>query len=290
MLSIFNQPTPLYTDTKKTLIRYFWVGTFIALFLIIFQPFGTANVKMDNKNLFLSGYGIISFLVFSIVFIGLPRLFPATIVEEKWVVWKQILLLITALSMTLLACYIYQSLWFGWKISLFSFWSFFITVIPISIFPCVMVAMLDYIYQLQKHQTVANNFNQQVKPKAMDEPNATDDTLLNFKDENDKLDFVLHLNQLVFIKAANNYVEINYLENEQIKKYLLRNSIRNIESQLTYPSIKRCHRSYLVNMDKAARITGNAQGYKIHFPFTVDFVVPVSRAKGKELLAILKTS
>ncbi len=284
MLSIFNQPTPLYTDTKKTLIRYFWVGCFIALFLIIFQPFGTANVKMDYKNLFLSGYGILSFLVFSMVFIGLPRLFPSIIIEEKWVVWKQILLLITALSLTLLACYIYQAVWFGWKISFFSFWSFFITVIPISIFPCVMVAMLDYIYQLQKHQTVANNFNQQAKPQAT---NTT--TLLHFKDENDKLDFVLPLDQLIFIKAANNYVEINYLENEHIKKYLLRNSIRNIESQLTYPSIKRCHRSYLVNMDKAARITGNAQGYKIHFPFTVDFVVPVSRAKGKELLAILQS-
>lgn len=288
MLSIFNQPTPLYTDTKKNLIRYFWVGCFIALFLIIFQPFGTANVKMDYKNLFLSGYGIISFLVLSIVIIGLPWLFPTTIVEEKWVVWKQILLLIFALSLTLLACYIYQALWFGWTISFIKFWYFFITVLPISIFPCVLIGMLDYIYQLQKHQAVANNFNQQVKPKATDEPKATEETLLNFKDENDKLDFVLHLNQLVFIKAANNYVEINYLENEQIKKYLLRNSIRNIEAQLAYPSIKRCHRSYLVNMDKAGRITGNAQGYKIHFPFTVDFVVPVSRGKGKELLAILK--
>jgi len=144
--------------------------------------------------------------------------------------------------------------------------------------------MLDYIYQLQKHQTVANSFNQKAKTVA---PKTTT-TLLQLKDENDKLDFAVHLDQLVFIKAANNYVEINYLDNEQIKKYLLRNSIRNIEAQLAYPSIKRCHRSYLVNMDKAERITGNAQGYKIHFPFTVDFVVPVSRSKGKELLAILK--
>ena len=286
MLSIFNQPTPLYTDIKKTLIRYFWVGSFIALFLIIFQPFGTANVKMGNKNLFLSGYGILSFLIFSLVFIGLPRLFPTTIVEEKWVVWKQTLLLITALSLTLLACYVYQALWFGWSMSFTKFWYFFITVLPICIFPCVMIAMLDYIYQLQKHQSVANNFNQQVKPTV---PKTTT-TLLQLKDENDKLDFVVPLDQLVFIKAANNYVEINHLENEQIKKYLLRNSIRNIEAQLAYPSIKRCHRSYLVNMDKVERITGNAQGYKIHFPFTVDFVVPVSRGKGKELLAILKTS
>ncbi len=72
MFSIFNQPTPLYTNVKKNLIHYFWIGSFITPFLIIFQPFGTANIKMDDKNLFLSGYGILSFLLFSLVFIGLP--------------------------------------------------------------------------------------------------------------------------------------------------------------------------------------------------------------------------
>ena len=76
--------------------------------------------------------------------------------------------------------------------------------------------MLDYIYQLQKHQAVANNFNQQVKPQP------ANTTLLHFKDENNKLDFVLPLDQLIFIQAANNYVEINYLEGEQIKKAFIK--------------------------------------------------------------------
>jgi len=43
MFYIFKQPTPLYSDVKKNLIRYFGVGCFIAFFLIIFQPFGTAS-------------------------------------------------------------------------------------------------------------------------------------------------------------------------------------------------------------------------------------------------------
>lgn len=282
MPNILNQPTPLYLDAQKNLIRYFGVGCFIALFLIIFQPFGTANFKMVNKNLFLSGYGIISFITFSFVYVGLPSLFPRHITEEKWVVWKQILLLLFALNLTFIACYFYQRLWFGWEISLYSFWGFYSTIFPISIFPCVIIAMLDYIYQLQKHQNVTNNFNQQIKP------NISNTQLIEFKDEKGKVDFKVNFDQFIFIKAANNYVEINYLENEQIKKYLLRNSIRNMEQQLTYPFIKRCHRSYLVNMNKVGRITGNAQGYKIHFPFTVEYVVPVSRTKGKELLAILQ--
>ena len=142
--------------------------------------------------------------------------------------------------------------------------------------------MTDYIYQLKKNQNIAEKTNQQIQPKALDA------SKLQFLDENGKPDFSINFDQLIFIKAANNYVEINYFEEESIKKYLLRNSIRKVEEQLSHPSIKRSHRSYLVNLDKVGRITGNAQGYKLHFPFTAEFVVPVSRSKGKELLAILK--
>ena len=282
MLSIFKQPAPLYLDWKKNLLRYFLVGCFIAFFLIFFQPFGTDRLKIPNKNLFLSGYGLITFLAFSSTFIGLPRIFQAQFVEEKWVLWKQILLTLFAMTLTFTGCYLYMNTSLNYSTSFKGFLSFFQLVLPISIFPIVLISLLDYIYHLKQNQNFAQNLNQHIVPKVQ----STNE--LKLKDENGKEDLVLQLDQLIFIKAANNYVEINYSEEDKIKKYLLRNSIKNIEDQLPYPSIKRCHRSYLINMDKAGRITGNAQGYKIHFPFSAEFVVPVSRSKGKELLAILQ--
>lgn len=282
MLHIFKQPTPFYTDWKKNLFRYFLVGCFIAFFLIFFQPFGTDRVRIPNKNLFLSGYGILTFLAFSFSFIGLPKLFPKQLNEEKWVLWKQVALTLFALSLTFLGCYIYLENAFNNQPSIQGFFSFYKLALPISFFPVILISLLDYIYQLKQNQNFAQNLNQHIAPKEQ-----TTSTI-SLKDENGKEDLSLQLNQLIFIKAANNYVEINYSEGEQIKKYLLRNSIKNIDQQLDFPSIKRCHRSYLVNLDKVGRITGNAQGYKIHFPFSAEFVVPVSRSKGKELLAILK--
>ena len=38
-------------------------GLFIAIFLIIYQPFGTFEFSSDSKYLFLSGYGLIVFVV-----------------------------------------------------------------------------------------------------------------------------------------------------------------------------------------------------------------------------------
>ena len=148
--------------------------------------------------------------------------------------------------------------------------------------PIIGITLVEYIFHLKNNQAVANTFNEQIQPST------PSDTILQFKDENDRVDFTIPLDQFLFIKAANNYVEVNYLEGEDVKKYLLRNSIRNMEQQLTSASIKRCHRSYIVNMDQVGRITGNAQGHKLHFPLTAEYVVPVSRSKGKELLALFE--
>ncbi|MEM6316136.1 MAG: LytTR family DNA-binding domain-containing protein [Bacteroidota bacterium] len=266
----------------KNLLRYFLLGCLIAFFLIYFQPFGTDRATLPYKKLFLSGYGWITFLAFSFVFIVLPKLFPRPFYEENWVVWKQIMLNMVALGLTFLGCYLYLYAYFEATISWSGFLRFSLGIFPMAVVPAAITVLLDYIYLLKKHQGVANQFNAEIKPAT---PTAT---TFNLQDENGKVDFTVRLDQLIFVKAASNYVEINYQEGEDIKRYLLRNSIRNIESQLEHAAINRCHRSYLVNLEKVGRITGNAQGYKLHFPFTAEYVVPVSRAKGKQLLQILR--
>ncbi len=282
MFQFLNQPVLLIAEWPAVLKRFALVGLFVAFFLIVFQPFGTAGVKIPNKLLFLSGYGWITFISMSLIFGGLPRLFPRLFEEEKWVVWKQMLLMTIGLSLCFLCCYLYMNFWFGWSLSINGFLGFYSIALAIAVMPIIIFTLVEYIFHLKNNQALANTLNEQIQSSI------PSDTILQFKDENDRVDFTLPLDQFLFIKAANNYVEVNYLEAEDIKKYLLRNSIRNMEQQLTEASIKRCHRSYIVNMDKVGRITGNAQGHKLHFPFTAEYVVPVSRSKGKELLALFE--
>ena len=283
MFQFLNQPISLTIAWPAILKRYSLVGLFVAFFLIVFQPFGTANVQIPNKLLFLSGYGWITFISVTLIIGGLPRLLPRLFEEDKWVVWKQMVLLGIGLSFCFVCCYLYMNFWFGWRLSINSFLGFYAIALAIAVMPIIVITLVEYIFHLKSNQAVAHTLNEQIQPSV------PTDTILQLKDENDRVDFTIPLDQLLFIKAANNYVEVNYLEEEDIKKYLLRNSIRNIEQQLPNPSIKRCHRSYIVNMAKVGRITGNAQGYKLHFPFTAEYVVPVSRSKGKELLELMNT-
>ncbi|MFK7951826.1 MAG: LytTR family transcriptional regulator DNA-binding domain-containing protein [Ekhidna sp.] len=50
---------------------------------------------------------------------------------------------------------------------------------------------------------------------------------------------------IIAIKSSDNYVEVNYLESAQLKKKLLRTTLRKVESEFDF--LIRAHRSYLIN-------------------------------------------
>ena len=61
--------------------------------------------------------------------------------------------------------------------------------------------------------------------------------------------------ELILVKSAENYVEIQYLAGGTITKKLLRATFKSIEDQLKpFSQMIRCHRSYIINMDHVIRL------------------------------------
>lgn len=52
--------------------------------------------------------------------------------------------------------------------------------------------------------------------------------------------------------------------------------MKSVEEQISSKKILRCHRSYIVNLEKIESLKGNAQGYKLKI-FDSNYIVPVSR-------------
>lgn len=52
-------------------------------------------------------------------------------------------------------------------------------------------------------------------------------------------------NDLICIQSSDNYIEVTYLEGDQLKKHLIRNKLSEIES--LFPQLQRTHRSHLLN-------------------------------------------
>ena len=73
-------------------------------------------------------------------------------------------------------------------------------------------------------------------------------------------------------------------------RQLLRITLKEAEEAATAcPSIIRCHRAFLVNLDKVVKVDGNQQGYRLHLEGCKN-AIPVSRTYAKKLKERLKGS
>ncbi|MFA7155965.1 MAG: LytTR family transcriptional regulator DNA-binding domain-containing protein, partial [Proteiniphilum sp.] len=74
--------------------------------------------------------------------------------------------------------------------------------------------------------------------------------LIPFTDEKGELKISIVTENLLYIESADNYTTLHYLNKSKLSHYLLRNSLKRMEEQLSDTPLVRCHRSYMVNMDK----------------------------------------
>ena len=87
----------------------------------------------------------------------------------------------------------------------------------------------------------------------------------------------------LYAEAQNNYCRIVWQEQNLLKEKLLRISLSNLAAQIEDDYIKRCHRSYLVNLKINFKISGNAKGYRLHCSI-YNYEIPVSRSLANDII------
>ncbi len=275
MFKILSQPYPYPQQTLlRPIVQSVLEGFFIAGFLIVFQPFGIVEWQHSHKIVLLSGFGIITITVALIIRIILPTIFKKYFVEKDWTIGRETLVMILYLGLITICNLLYSDiifdLFFTWqRLGWMSF-----NVLLLGFFPISFGIMANYIYKLKKYS----------QPVVIAPPSAQSmaetNHIIRLIAENDKYSLEINAEDLFFIESSDNYSTIYFLRNNTLQKKLLRSSLSRLEMQITYPKIVRCHRSYIVNMDRVARVSGNAQGYKFHLHPT-DLTVPVARKYSK---------
>jgi len=283
MLKILRQPYPFFEKSlQRTMLQSIGEGTFIALFLILFQPFGTLLWHDPNKNLYLLGYGLVTTIAGFILRYGVFKTFPKYHSEASWNIGKEIVSIMLLLLLITLGNCIYSIFIFeieqNWK----SFLWMLVAVMIIGIFPTIFGVMLNYIYQLKKYnQPIVVHHSQTTENQTIPEKKT-----LKLTAENEKDSIELFTESLFYIESSDNYSTIFYEKAGKLQKELIRSSLTRLESQISSENIVRCHRSFIVNLDKVEKVTGNAQGYKLHLE-TTELFVPVAR-KYSEIIERLK--
>jgi hypothetical protein len=284
MLKILNQPYPFpERENLRALVHCLLEGFFIGVFLIVFQPFGIEQWQHPNKNLFLWGYGLMTALGGITLRLGLIRLFPNYYEEEKWTVGREILMILTILILISSYNYLYSNWVFGWRFSFENFLWMFSAVCIIGVFPTTVGVMLNYIYKLKKY---SRSIEVHHHAPLAENRKTSENQSIKFIAENEKDTFEVETQALLFIESADNYSTIHYTKDGRVMKEMIRGSLSRMEGFIDSPDIVRCHRSYIVNLEKVEKVSGNAQGYKLHLT-QPELLVPVAR-KYSEIVEKLK--
>jgi hypothetical protein len=93
---------------------------------------------------------------------------------------------------------------------------------------------------------------------------------------------ILKPNHILYMEVLGNYVDVHYLdENEKISRKTIRTTIQQMEETLeNYPTVIRCHRTYIVNISHVEKVNSSQQGLLLMLKY-VNKEIPVSRTYKK---------
>jgi hypothetical protein len=285
MLNMPDKKNPISKETRQELKNYFGISLAIFLFILFFQPFDFSHLNFNNQLLVISGLGAIIFVLLWLFLIILPMVVPS-IFDNQGETWFSDLtgLFICILSSVAFAFYLrYVGIVF---LSMFLMFK----VVLICLAPYVILKIINYQRLLKITIRDLKESNNKLKAMLVDFQHEETVKAIELYSEHKTEKVALEVNNLVLIKSADNYIEIIYSEEEQFKKKLIRNSLKNVEDQLSkYTNFIRCHRTYIVNKDHIEKLVKTYTGYKIHLkghpeelPVSRQFLLKVKEAIGKD--------
>lgn len=301
LLSFLNKPYPLIEGNKNKLIVSLAFGFFIFLFLYIFKPFGLSTFTPQKVLYSALALGGITFGIICINLLFLHKIFPSFFNEERWTVGKEILITLIHISLIGLGNFIFGFL----VLKMAASWGnlFYLETITLSlaILPISVWTLLKQNALLKKNMQEAQVFNaafHQEEVSVVNETTATDTgadsisltnkKVIRFTSDNEADYIEAAADKVYFITAADNYIKIILLDEKGFTTKLLRSTLKRTENDLAaYPNFYRCHRAYIVNLEKVDAISGNARGLKLTLKNSPE-EIPVSRTLNEEIKEKLK--
>jgi len=110
--------------------------------------------------------------------------------------------------------------------------------------------------------------------------------MIAFPDEKGEIKISIVLENLLYVDSADNYATIHYLNKSKLSHYLIRNSLKWMDENLTKnSSLVRCHRSYIVNLDKVKVLRKTKEGIFLEMDAINTPDIPVSKTYYEKFMA-----
>lgn len=254
-------PFPQSSNRLKDCAVY---SVIVFLILYLLEPFGFSEYR-GNKFLVSLIYGAATF--------GCCYLFGLAIQPlqkrvSPWRVWHEAL---SVLIMTLFVCIcniFVSSIVFHSSISLELILLFLNWTFIIGIFITVFSVGMNYHRYLRSQLETLLDKTTEVQT----------DIIVTIHDASVRgNDLQLPINDLLYIEAQKNNVQVCYMKEDNINTMELHTTLMAVLDDLKeYENVFQCHRSFVVNLNNITSAQGNSNGYQLRLG-KCPTIVPVSR-------------
>lgn len=283
-IKYLSRPAPVNDRPWLSVI----LSTVIVIFILcVFQPF-SFHLHTTGQLKVLLWFAFITVAGTTLVFVLFPRIFRRFYDPAGWTVGKTllsylILLVLLGLGVTSLNYFIFIRVLPENYLPVFL--TDMIATVTIGMIPLSIITFIIQNRALKNNLYAAKELNQVLSGRVQQD--TVRNGVINLTGST-KESVTLRPEDILYIEATGNYINVHYRHEDKTVYKLLRTTIKQAEEVLrVQPAFVRCHRAFIVNTDKIYNVTGNAQGYKLAI-YDTGAEIPVSRTYLKAIKEVLR--
>lgn len=265
----FEKPLPSYLNEKKNIIRLIiFTSVFALVFINIYSPFGSD--RWFNLTQFQFFFFSSLTILAGVLVVVISRMLMFQYCKKKAIVlWQYLLWIFGEILMMALFYSLFEKFVLDDS-------RLFEDIFTLSLRNTALVLLLPY--SISWLWLSWNDKKDQLeRMKGLQEYSANPGNMIPFYDERGALKFSVKKENLLYLESAENYVNICYLNQNRISKYMLRDTLKKIEVNFAGTEIIRCHRCYMVNFEKVKVIRRDKDGLKLELDNPMISDIPVSK-------------
>jgi len=273
MTGLFRTPFPYLDRLRYRLLHVLIILIFSVLFLIVFEPFRINDwIRYPD---WLEVFGLVSIGVCITLIIAFSQLLIRTLIPVKKFTYAHLFL--WTLSEILLASLIATVIYGDYSSTFLHELLFTLRFIPTGLVLPYAFSML--ILMLLQQKGKGSGTGPVAPPKNPD--------LIHIRDEREQVKFSVRKDYILYLESADNYVTFFYQPESELKKEMVRTSMKKMEDLLLPYGLVRCHRSFMVNMENVQWMKKQGRNYLIKMK-NCEMIIPVSRSYHSRLRSLIQ--
>lgn len=268
-----NQPFHLLDQKKNRWLLIIVIGLYVILFMNLYQPFNISRWYANESVplfLILSSFGLSGMLVLMVSQLVIRELFKIRALRlYEFLLWFLVELILLSLTMFMIygemdlrGAALVNEIFLTLK------YTMLVLIIPYT-------GVLLYLHSTQQGE----NIDTLMKPG---------NHLVKILNDTGELHMAIDVDQLLYIQSADNYAAVFFMKEDKVRKELVRTSLKRLETELDEYPIRRCHRSFMVNINKVSITEKKHQGLSLELRDYTDEIIPVSRNYTPFFIRVIK--